>query len=104
MKGYAGRVMRDVERRLVDRSADGMRAPIMEKLALVALVLRQTPRSRGKLYALHEPQVDCISKSFPLRLDARGKRASATRSASRSLSRSCNSQVAACTINRASKW
>ena len=31
-------------------------------MALVTRLLRQTPKSTGKLYALHEPEVDCISK------------------------------------------
>jgi IS5 family transposase len=28
----------------------------------VARLLRQTPKSRNKIYALHEPDVDCIAK------------------------------------------
>ncbi len=31
-------------------------------LVLVSRLLHQTPKSRDKLYALHEPDVDCISK------------------------------------------
>ena len=29
---------------------------------MVSRLLRQTPKSAGKIYALHEPEVDCISK------------------------------------------
>jgi IS5 family transposase len=31
-------------------------------LVLVSPLLHQTPKSKGKIYALHEPKVDCISK------------------------------------------
>jgi IS5 family transposase len=31
-------------------------------MALVTHLLRQAPKSPGKIYALHEPEVDCISK------------------------------------------
>ena len=62
LKGYTGRVMRDVERGVDAMAAGPLRERIVARLALVARLLRQTPRSRGKLYALHEPDVDCISK------------------------------------------
>ena len=35
---------------------------MLDKLVLVSRLLRQTPKSAGKIYALHEPEVDCISK------------------------------------------
>jgi IS5 family transposase len=31
-------------------------------MALVTRLLRQTPKAPNKIYALHEPEVDCISK------------------------------------------
>jgi IS5 family transposase len=40
----------------------GLRTRIEERMALVTRLLRQTPRSAGKLYALHEAEVDCIAK------------------------------------------
>jgi len=62
LKGYAGRVMRDIGRQL-DRVAEpALRERIMGEIALVDRLLRQKPRDRKKLYALHEPEVDCISK------------------------------------------
>ena len=62
LKGYTGRVLRDI-RRQIDAVAEGpMRAKMLDRLHLVARLLRQTPKSTGKLYALHEPDVDCISK------------------------------------------
>lgn len=33
-----------------------------DKLVLVGRLLHQEPKSRNKIYALHEPMVDCISK------------------------------------------
>lgn len=62
LKGYMGRVMRDVERGVAPMPAGPLRERVVAKVALIARLLRQTPRSRGKLYALHEPDVDGISK------------------------------------------
>jgi IS5 family transposase len=62
LRGYTGRVLRDI-RRQVDSTAEGkLRTQVRDRLDLVARLLRQTPKSTGKLYALHEPDVDCISK------------------------------------------
>ena len=62
LKGYTGRVMRDVARRLHTVTDDALRARVEGQLALVARLLTQKPRDKRKLYALHEPDVDCISK------------------------------------------
>jgi transposase, IS5 family len=62
LKGYTGRVLRDI-RRQVDAVAEGpLRTKVLDRLHLVSRLLQQTPKSTGKLYALHEPDVDCISK------------------------------------------
>jgi transposase, IS5 family len=62
LKGYTGRVLRDI-RRHIDAVAEGpLRTKLLDRLDLVARLLRQAPKSTGKLYALHEPDVDCISK------------------------------------------
>ncbi|MGB3553982.1 MAG: IS5 family transposase [Jannaschia sp.] len=62
LKGYTGRVMRDVARRLHSVTDDTLRTRIESQLTLVARLLAQKPRDKRKLYALHEPDVDCISK------------------------------------------
>jgi IS5 family transposase len=62
LKGYTGRVLRDIGRKLAVVPEGGLRTQIEQRLALVTRLLRQTPKSAGKLYALHEPEVDCISK------------------------------------------
>jgi transposase, IS5 family len=62
LKGYTGRVLRDISRKLGTVPEGGLRTQIEQRLALVTRLLRQTPKSAGKLYALHEPEVDCISK------------------------------------------
>jgi IS5 family transposase len=61
LKGYTGRVLRDIHRQ-IDAVEGPLRATISDRLELVARLLRQTPKSTGKLYALHEPAVDCIAK------------------------------------------
>ena len=62
LKGYTGRVMRDLRRHLQDIPEDGLRDRIIAKLALVSQLLHQQPKGGDKIYALHEPEVDCISK------------------------------------------
>ena len=62
LKGYTGRVMRDLRRHLADIPYGGLRDQINAKLALVSQLLHQQPRGGDKIYALHEPEVDCISK------------------------------------------
>lgn len=62
LKGYTGRVMRDL-RRQIDRIPSGaFRAKVLDTLVLVSRLLHQPATGRGKVYALHEPDVDCISK------------------------------------------
>ncbi|MCA3468752.1 MAG: transposase, partial [Rhodobacter sp.] len=56
------RVMRDLRRHLADIPEGGLRERIIAKLALVSHLLHQPPKDADKIYALHEPEVDCISK------------------------------------------
>jgi IS5 family transposase len=62
LKGYTGRVMRDLRRHLEDIPEGDLRDRIIAKLALVSQLLHQQPKGADKIYALHEPEVDCISK------------------------------------------
>ncbi len=62
LKGYTGRVLRDLRRQLDAIPAGPLRERVLDMLVLVGRLLHQGPRSRGKIYALHEPEVDCISK------------------------------------------
>jgi IS5 family transposase len=62
LKGYTGRVLRDIGRKIGAVPEGPLRTGIEERMALVARLLRQTPHSKRKIYALHEPEVDCISK------------------------------------------
>lgn len=62
LKGYTGRVLRDIERQLGKVPEGAVKARLMEMIALVTRLLAQKPKHRGKLYSLHEPAVDCISK------------------------------------------
>lgn len=61
-KVYTGRVMCDLRRHLDDIPEGGRRKRIIAKLALVSQLLHQQPKGSDKLYTLHEPEVDCISK------------------------------------------
>ncbi len=62
LKGYTGRVMRDLRRHISDIPEGSLRARIVAKLALVSQLLHQQPKGADKIYALHEPDVDCICK------------------------------------------
>ncbi len=62
LKGYTGRVLRDIERQM-DKVAEGpLKTQLQDLVALVNRLLAQKPKDRRKLYSLHEPAVDCISK------------------------------------------
>ena len=60
-KGHTGRVMRDLRRHVQDIPKASLRDRITGTLALVSQLLHQAPKGAGKIYALHEPEVDCIS-------------------------------------------
>ena len=62
LKGYTGRVLRDVGRKLGAVPEGRLRDRINDRMALVTRLLRQTPKTPRKLYALHEQEVDCIAK------------------------------------------
>jgi IS5 family transposase len=62
LKGYTGRVLRDIERQLGRVPEGALKARLVEMVALVNRLLAQKPKDKGKLYSLHEPAVDCISK------------------------------------------
>jgi transposase, IS5 family len=62
LKGYTGRVLRDIQRQLGAVTDLGLRDRIDAEIALAERLLRQKPKDQRKLYALHEPEVDCISK------------------------------------------
>lgn len=59
---HTGRVMRDIQRQLGRVTDDSLRQRVAAEIVLVDRLLRQKPKDKGKLYALHEPEVDCISK------------------------------------------
>lgn len=62
LKGYTGRVRRDLRKYLQDIPEGPLRDQVLEALWLVGRLLEQGPKGRDKIYSLHEPEVDCISK------------------------------------------
>ncbi|MGA9252753.1 MAG: IS5 family transposase [Roseobacter sp.] len=62
LKGYTGRVLRDIERQLGKVPEGALKARLVEMIALATRLLALKPKDKGKLYSLHEPEVDCISK------------------------------------------
>jgi hypothetical protein len=51
-----------LSRQLDDILVGSLRDQIIARLALVSPLLHKEPRGRDKIYALHEPEVNCISK------------------------------------------
>ncbi|MEP4389908.1 MAG: IS5 family transposase [Sulfitobacter pontiacus] len=62
LKGYTGRVLRDIERQLDKVPEGALKARMVDMIALVNRLLAQKPKDKKKLYSLHEPAVDCLSK------------------------------------------
>lgn len=62
LKGYAGRVRRDLRRHLQEIPAGLLREKVLDALWLTGRLLEQGPKTKGKIHSLHEPEVDCISK------------------------------------------
>ena len=62
LKGYTGRVLRDIERQMGKVLEGPLKTRLQDMVALVNRLLAQKPKDRRKLYSLHEPAVDCISK------------------------------------------
>ena len=61
LKTVLGRVVRDLERKLVNEPAT-VQAAFTEELALARRLLAQQRQDKHKLYALHAPEVECIAK------------------------------------------
>ena len=57
---YLGRVVRDIERKTAGSAAQ--QAVFAEELALAERLLAQKKDDKNKLYSLHAPEVECISK------------------------------------------
>ncbi len=58
LKTMAGRVFRDVDRKLGDEGWERHRGTMF----LSHFILRQTRKSKGKVYSLHASEVECIAK------------------------------------------
>ena len=61
LKTVLGRVVRDIERKLIEQP-EAVQATFAEELALARRLLVQQRHDRNKLYALHVPEVECITK------------------------------------------
>ena len=60
LRTYLGRVMRDIERKTTGKPAQ--EAVFAEELGLAKRLLAQQQQDKNKLYSLHAPEVECISK------------------------------------------
>lgn len=61
LRTVVGRVWRDIDRKL-DRQDEVQRTKAASILARVKRLLEQKPKDKNKLYSLHAPEVECISK------------------------------------------
>lgn len=60
LKGFLGRVYRDIVRK-VEKHQE-IRAFFLPELALASRLLTQEKKDKNKLYSLHAPEVECIAK------------------------------------------
>jgi len=60
LKGYCGRVFREILRFISEN--DGLEKRAAPVMSLIGRLLMQTKESENKIYSLHEPHVECISK------------------------------------------
>ena len=60
LKTYLGRVVRDIERKIAGEAE--LQAVFADELTLAKRLLKQQKTDRNKLYSLHAPEVECISK------------------------------------------
>ena len=60
LRTYLGRVVRDIERKIANQA--DKQAVFGEELALAKRLLAQQKKDKNKLYSLHAPEVECISK------------------------------------------
>ena len=58
LKVYAGRVLRDLERKLSDEAYETHKGTML----LSELALTQEKKTKGKVYSMHAPEVECIAK------------------------------------------
>lgn len=56
------RMRKALRQHLQDIPEGALRDRVLETIWLVGRLLEQTPKSKDKLFSLHEPEVDCISK------------------------------------------
>ncbi|SAI65558.1 Uncharacterised protein [Bordetella ansorpii] len=61
LRSRVGRVWRDIDRQR-DRVQEGARASLQDLMARTRRILDQRTKDKNKLYALHAPEVECISK------------------------------------------
>jgi transposase, IS5 family len=62
LKTILGRVMRDIERKAAKLQGQIADEPLRELVAMAQRLLAQTRTSKNKLYSVHAPEVECISK------------------------------------------
>jgi IS5 family transposase len=60
LRTYLGRVVRDIERKIANQAEK--QVVFAEELALAKRLLAQQKKDKNKLYSLHAPEVECISK------------------------------------------
>jgi transposase, IS5 family len=62
LKTILGRVMRDIERKAAKLQGQITDEPLRELVAMAERLLAQTRTSKNKLYSVHAPEVECLSK------------------------------------------
>ena len=58
LRTIAGRIIRDLERKLAESKME----KYIDDLAIFKRVVNQREKDKNKIYSLHEPKVSCIAK------------------------------------------
>lgn len=62
LKTYLGRVYREIVRHQAEQKDQPADVQLLNKLAMAEKLLTQSKESKQKLYSIHAPEVECISK------------------------------------------
>ncbi len=62
LKTYLGRVVRDIERKVV--GIETLQSVFSEPLSLARRILSQKRQDKNKVYSIHAPEVECIAKGI----------------------------------------
>jgi IS5 family transposase len=109
LKGYTGRVMRDLRRQIDLIPSGAFRETVLDTLVLVSRLLHQAPRGAGKIYALQNPTSIASPRARPVSATSLAPRSALPRQSTGALSSACarcpaTHMMAILWLRRWSRW